>query len=265
VRRTIRLFLLLEAASFVTAGLVHFGVLGDVDRDPQAATAESTIAAVLLVGFGLSWGWPSRTRGIGLAAQTFALTFTVVGAYLSVVGIGPHTVPDIVFHTGILLALVWGLVVAARGASPQPEATRLAWVTVVNTLIRATGLLQLALGLAFWTGALLIAVPFHTFNGQLFVLLLEAQAGLAAWAGASRRLVVFAIAWGLLVVGFGMTHSRILPGDWHWLVRVAHLLVGLAAMGLAERLTAAARARLQGGDTGEPGQAAPELARGGSP
>ena len=263
--RTIRLFLLLEGASFVTAGLVHFGVLTDVDRDPQAATAESTIAAVLLLAFGLSWVWPSRTRAIGLAAQAFALTFTVVGAYLSVAGIGPHTVPDVIFHVAILLALVWGLVVAARGASRQPEATRLAWVTVVNTLTRATGLLQLALGLAFWTGTLLIAVPFHTFNGQLFVLLLAAQAGLVAWAGVSWRLVVLAVTWGLFVVAFGMTHSQILPGDWHWLVRVAHLLVGLVAMGVAERLTVAARARLQGGGTGGPGQAAPELARGGSP
>lgn len=262
MRQTIRLFLLLEAASFVTAGLVHFGVLGDVDRDPQAAMAESTIAVVLLLSFGLSWGWPSRTRAIGLAAQAFALTFTVVGAYLSVVEIGPHTVPDVVFHVAILLALVWGLVVAARGASRQPEATRLAWVTVVNTLTRASGLLQLALGLAFWTGTLLIAVPFHTFNGLIFVLLLEAQAGLAACAGASWRLVVPAVAWGLFVVAFGMTQSQILPGDWHWLVRVAHLLVGLVAMGVAERLAVAARVRLQGGGTGGPGQARPELARG---
>jgi hypothetical protein len=262
MRHTIRLFLLLEGATFVTAGLVHFGVLTHLDRDPQAARAESTIAAVLLLGFGLSWVWPSRTRGIGLAAQAFALTFTLVGAYLSVVGIGPHTVPDVVFHVGILLALVWGLVVAARGASRQPEATRLAWVTVVNTLARATGLLQLALGLAFWTGTLLIAVPFHTFNGQLFALLLEAQAGLAARAGVSWRLVVLAVAWGLFVVAFGMTQSQVLPGDWHWLVRVAHLLVGLAAMGVAERLAVDARARLQGGGTGGPGQAAPELASG---
>src|SRR5919201_6142299 len=108
MRQTIRLLLLLEAVSFVLAGLVHFGVLTDVDRDPQAATAESTIAAVLLVGFGLSWVWPSRARAIGLAEQAFALTFTVVGAYLSVAGIGPHTVPDVGFHVAILLALVWG-------------------------------------------------------------------------------------------------------------------------------------------------------------
>jgi hypothetical protein len=36
----------------------------------------------------------------------------------------------------------------------------------------------------------------------------------------------------------------ILPGDWHWVVRVAHLAVGLVAIGLAERLAGAAKGNL---------------------
>jgi hypothetical protein len=46
------------------------------------------------------------------------------------------------------------------------------------------------------------------------------------------------------VVLFGSTQVTILPGDSHWLVRVAHLAVGFVAIGLAERLPAAAKLQL---------------------
>jgi hypothetical protein len=38
-----------------------------------------------------------------------------------------------------------------------------------------------------------------------------------------------------------MTQQGLLPGSLHWIVRVAHLVIGLAAMPLAERLAAAPR------------------------
>ena len=120
----------------------------------------------------------------------------------------------------------------------RPLSVGLQWV------IRLSGLAQLALGLAFWTGNLLALVPAHMLNGLLFSLLLEVQAGLAASAGVSWRLVLLSVAWGLLVPALGVTQAELLPGDLHWLVQVAHLLVGLVAMGLAERLARGAQARL---------------------
>jgi hypothetical protein len=115
--------------------------------------------------------------------------------------------------------------------------TGLMWLT------RASGLAQLALGLLLWSGNMaLLAV--HIPNGFLFVLLLEVQAGLAAWAGVNWRLVVFAVLFGLFVPYFGMTQSQLLPGDLHWVVQVAHLLVGVVAMGLADRLARGTQARL---------------------
>jgi hypothetical protein len=250
---TIRLFLLVEGIGFVLAGLVHFGVLASGYEDSGAAVPESVIGAVLLAGLALTWALPARTRGIGIAVQAFALLGTLVGAYLSVIGIGPDTVPDVVFHFAMLIALIAGLVVATRGGRPRGETARTTAVAVVQTLIRAIGVLQLALGLAFWTGTLLVAVPFHMLAGMLFVVLLWAQAGLAAWAGASWRLAAGAVVWGVVVVALGMTQTQLLPGDWHWIVEVAHLLVGLAAIGLGERLAAAAKSRLQGGATGATG------------
>jgi hypothetical protein len=110
--------------------------------------------------------------------------------------------------------------------------------------IRITGLAQLAVGLAFWTGNLLALIPAHMLDGFLFVVLLEVQAGLAARAGASWRLVGFTVVWGLFVPVLGMLQLQILPGDLHWVVQVAHLLIGVVAIGLGERLARGAQARL---------------------
>jgi len=40
------------------------------------------------------------------------------------------------------------------------------------------------------------------------------------------------------VLAFGMTQQGILIGSLHWVVRVLHLAVGLAALPVAERLVA---------------------------
>jgi hypothetical protein len=80
----------------------------------QAAIAESTIGLVLLLGLGLAWAWPARDRLIGLLAQAFALLGTLVGLFTIAIGVGPRTVPDLVYHGAILTTLALGLIVAAR-------------------------------------------------------------------------------------------------------------------------------------------------------
>src|SRR4030088_1400362 len=112
--RTIPLFLLVEGTSFSVAGLVHGGGVLNAYQDQPASIAESTIAVALLVGFALTQSWPSRTRVIGLAAQTFALLGTLLGAFVIAIGIGPRTLPDIAFHASMLALLTFGLVVSAR-------------------------------------------------------------------------------------------------------------------------------------------------------
>lgn len=112
----IRLFLLLQGASFACAALVHFGVLLDGYQHRKAATAESVIAAVLLAGLALTWARAASTRTIGLAVQAFALLGTFVGLFTIAIGVGPRTAPDLAYHAAIVAALIWGLVVAARTA-----------------------------------------------------------------------------------------------------------------------------------------------------
>jgi hypothetical protein len=111
--------MLLEAASFVAASLIHAGVFITGYEHPQARTGEGVIAAVLITGLILSFVRRTWTRWVGLAAQGqgFALLGTLVGLFTIAIGVGPRTVPDLVYHAAILAVLGWGLIVAARAGS----------------------------------------------------------------------------------------------------------------------------------------------------
>jgi hypothetical protein len=118
VTRTIRLFLLIQGAAFITAALTHFGVLIQGYEHHKAGTAEGMIGSVLLVGLGLTWIRPASSRGIGVSVQAFALFGTLVGIFTIVIGVGPRTLPDITYHLVIVTVLVFGLVTAVRAPKP---------------------------------------------------------------------------------------------------------------------------------------------------
>lgn len=117
-------------------------------------------------------------------------------------------------------------------------------VTAFQMLIRVTGVIQLVLGVAFWTGNALGLVPLHQLIGFVIVLSLWTLAALAARAGVQPGLVAAAAVWGLVLPVLGLTQRELLPGSAHWLVEVLHLLVGLGALGLAENLATRAKAHL---------------------
>jgi hypothetical protein len=112
--QTVRYFLLFEAITFAIAALIHAGNLMSGYEHWQARIAESVIATVLLIGLIATWVRPSWTRAAGLTAQGFALLGTLVGIFTIIVGVGPRTVPDVIYHIGIVIVLIWGLTVAAR-------------------------------------------------------------------------------------------------------------------------------------------------------
>jgi hypothetical protein len=102
-------------------------------------------------------------------------------------------------------------------------------------IIRITGIFQVLLGIAFWTGNALPLIPVHMLVGSTFVLALLVfgiRAG-AKGAGAGRAALV--MGWGAFVLAFGMTQAQILPGPYHWIIRTLHLSVGIVAMALADR------------------------------
>ena len=112
--RRLRGFLLAEAGLLVAASLVHSGLLLQGHAHSQARIAEAVIAAVLILAWALSFVWPARTRRLALLAQAFALIGTLVGLSTILIGIGPQSAPDKVFHFALLGLLLAGLRFARR-------------------------------------------------------------------------------------------------------------------------------------------------------
>jgi FtsH-binding integral membrane protein len=124
VTQHIRAFLLVEVVAFAAAALVHFGLLVHGYEHRQARVAESVITLVLVVGLVLSWLGPTWTLEAGLVAQGFALLGTLVGSFTIMVGVGPRTAPDVVYHIAIMAVLVWGLLVAMRSPANSTSQPR---------------------------------------------------------------------------------------------------------------------------------------------
>jgi hypothetical protein len=110
--------------------------------------------------------------------------------------------------------------------------------TIAHTLVRLAGLTAIVLGVLFWTGNVRGLIPVHMLLGLVLVLSLWTLAFLAARAGVDRRFVALAVVWGFVVPVLGLTQGQLLPGDYHWVIQVVHLLVGLGAMGQGEGLAA---------------------------
>lgn len=106
-------------------------------------------------------------------------------------------------------------------------------------LARLAGALALLLGIALWRGQSGYWVHAHMGLGVLLVLALWVLA--SCGFNVARGTAVLAIFWGLLMPALGLFQGALLPGEYHWLVQGAHLLVGLGAQALAERLAAVLR------------------------
>jgi hypothetical protein len=116
-------------------------------------------------------------------------------------------------------------------------------VVVLQWVVRLCFLGLLILGIAFWTGNAFSLIPLHMTLGVVLVvgLWITALLGFAARVPVGQSLV--AIVWGFVVVGLGMSQTKLLPGSAHWIIQVLHLLVGMAAIGMNEGLARAIRGR----------------------
>src|SRR4051812_7081362 len=103
-------------------------------------------------------------------------------------------------------------------------------------IVRIAGTLQLVSGALFWTGHAYTLLPLHIISGTLIVLTLWMVAVLALITRTRRGLAVFGLVWGLALLAFGLEQAAVLVGPMHWIVRLVHLLMGLAAMALAGTL-----------------------------
>jgi hypothetical protein len=113
-RRVIRAFLVVEAATFILAALVHGSILTYSDPHEAAATVEGVIAMALVIGLVLTWTHLTSAATIGILAQGFGLFGTLVGVLTIIAGVGPQSVLDLAYSIAISGVLLVGVVVASR-------------------------------------------------------------------------------------------------------------------------------------------------------
>jgi len=108
--------------------------------------------------------------------------------------------------------------------------------TILQAVARITGPVLILLGILFWTGHAYQLLSLHIGLGVVLVLTLWVQVVLAARSGANRGFVAFAILWGAMLPVFGMAQANLFPGQYHWIIRALHLVVGIVAMGMIDGL-----------------------------
>jgi hypothetical protein len=109
-------------------------------------------------------------------------------------------------------------------------------ILIARSLISLFGIALVVLGIVFWTGHALSLLPLHMALGGLFVICLWVLAVLGFLAPGSRGFALLVLVWSLIVPALGTAQVSLLPGSDHWVIQVAHLLVGIIAMGLGHAL-----------------------------
>ena len=109
-------------------------------------------------------------------------------------------------------------------------------VYVTRIVARAIAVVQVVLGVLFWTGNADSLQPVHIAVGLLLVVDLWAAVALGLRAGAPIGLAALALVWSVGMPLFGLAQTNLLPGAAHPVIQVLHLIVGLAAVGLIEAL-----------------------------
>lgn len=110
-------------------------------------------------------------------------------------------------------------------------------------VLRITVLFNLVTGIIFWTGNADSLQIVHIISGILAVISLFTLGILQGLRGGS-----FGLALATFVVGFLLLLAGLFQKSWlpepnpnHWIIQVIHLILGLAAIGLGERVNASYR------------------------
>jgi hypothetical protein len=115
----IRRFLAVEAGAFFLAALIHAGYLVQGYQHHAARIAECILGLVLAAGLVTGVLRPALTRAAGILTQGFALLGTLVGVFTIMVGVGPRSLPDVIYHLAMVGLLLWGLRTAVRAPASE--------------------------------------------------------------------------------------------------------------------------------------------------
>ena len=112
-------------------------------------------------------------------------------------------------------------------------------IRIASIILSLAGVLALILGLLFWAGLALNLVAMHMLLGLLAVGALwviavgQVLAGNGSWIITATALIV-----GALTALIGWTHSSLMPGEFHWVIRVVHVALGIFMIGLGHMAVA---------------------------
>jgi len=109
----------------------------------------------------------------------------------------------------------------------------------IQMAIRILGLVQLILGIVFWTGNAEFLVICHILLGSLLTLGLFILVYRAYRAGISKWAILISAVWAIALPLYGLIQDKILPTQYEWVAQVLHLLCGVGAVGVGEFLSAA--------------------------
>ena len=109
-------------------------------------------------------------------------------------------------------------------------------VRIALMIVRIGVLIELVLGILFWTGNADSLQIVHIVIGILVVLSLWTLGIAQGLAGGSFGLALATFLIGFLLVLVGLFQTRWLIGSNHWVIQIIHLLLGLSAIGLAEMI-----------------------------
>jgi hypothetical protein len=105
--------MLLEAATFGVAAVLHLDARFSLvfvtvrgERVGQAAVGELIVAGVLVVGAIVVLARPADARRLACVVTGFAIFGVIVGLLTIALGVGPRTIPDLVYQVAIMTVLL---------------------------------------------------------------------------------------------------------------------------------------------------------------
>ncbi len=108
-------------------------------------------------------------------------------------------------------------------------------VKIDQMLLRLLIVVMLVIGVLVWMGHTGLTNA-HIGLGFIFTMAVLLQALLGAVGGAGWGLSGLTVLWAVLLPVIGLGQRAFMVGDAHWVVRVVHMLFGLATMAFVERI-----------------------------
>jgi hypothetical protein len=119
-------------------------------------------------------------------------------------------------------------------------------VRILTWIARIAWMGAIILGLLFWiTGIDLISL--HMLFGLTLGLSMIALGLMLLFRSGVRLLGIAGIVYAIILPIFGLTQTRLLIGNLHWLIQAAHLLVGIGAIALVQVMSTRYEHLEQGG------------------